>query len=124
SESLKPGQRMHFQLVCLYIDNYNQRYLRLINYTLQVTNELSKVYSNVDVDCLAKLSVMKEVHMCYGADSSTARDALYNRIVNSLYFYRTQCSKHTPIAQLILPASVKYYPLYMNSLIKKPVINS
>jgi protein transport protein SEC24 len=90
SESLKTGQRMHFQLVCLYIDNYNQRYLRIMNYTVGVTNEVSKIYSSVDVDALVKVSVMKEVSLCYGSDTNTARDNLYNRIINSFYYYRTQ----------------------------------
>jgi hypothetical protein len=92
SESIKQGQRMHFQLVCLYVDNYNQRYLRVLNYTIGATNEIAKIYSSVDVDALVKLSVMKEVSLCYAADTNTARDNLYNRIINSFYYYRTQVS--------------------------------
>jgi hypothetical protein len=41
SENLKPDTRYHFQLVALYIDNYNQRYLRVFNYTLLTTNDIS-----------------------------------------------------------------------------------
>jgi hypothetical protein len=93
SESLKSGQRMHFQLVCLYIDNYNQRYLRVLNYTVTATDEVAKIYSSVDVDALVKLSVMKEVSLCYASDTNSARDNLYNRIISSFYYYRTQVSR-------------------------------
>lgn len=42
TESLKPEARYHFQLVALYIDNFNNRFLRIFNYTLLTTNDISK----------------------------------------------------------------------------------
>lgn len=119
SESLKNNQRIHFQLVCLYIDNFNQRYLRILNYTVIATNEISKIYSSTDVDALSKLTIIKEISLIQHSDTGTGRENLINRIVSSFLYYRQNCSKTTPSAQLILPASVKYYPLYMNSFIKK-----
>jgi hypothetical protein len=89
-ESFKNDQKIHFQLVCLYIDNFNQKYLRVFNHTIFATNELSKIYSNVDVDCLTKITIMKEVNMICSTDIKTARDVLYNKIVSALYYYRTQ----------------------------------
>jgi len=41
NDNLKPESRYHFQLVSLFVDNYNQRYLRIINYTLLTTNDIS-----------------------------------------------------------------------------------
>ena len=42
NDNLKPESRYHFQLVALYVDNFNQRYLRVLNYTLFTTNDISK----------------------------------------------------------------------------------
>ncbi len=122
SESLKPNARYHFQLVTLYISNDNQRYLRCINYTVISTNETAKIYSSADVDALSKISIMKEVSLSYQSDTNTVRDNLATKMTNAFYYYRTQCSKSTPVGQLILPASIKYYPLYLNSFIKKPLL--
>lgn len=119
SETLKNNQRCHFQLVCLYIDNFNQRYLRTINYTVIATNEISKIYASTDVDALSKLTIIKEISLSQHLDTYNGKDNIINRIVNSFLYYRQNCSKTTPSAQLILPASIKYFPVYMNSFIKK-----
>ena len=39
NDNLKPESRYHFQLVALYVDNFNKRYLRVISilYLLQMT---------------------------------------------------------------------------------------
>jgi protein transport protein SEC24 len=122
SESLKNNGRYHFQLVCLYIDNFNQRYLRSFNYTVIATSDPSKIYSSADVDCLAKLTLMKEISLMHQSETNLVRENLHNKLINSFLYYRIQCSKQTPIAQLILPASIKYLPLYFNSFIKKPIL--
>jgi protein transport protein SEC24 len=122
SESLKNNQRYHFQLVCLYIDNNNQRYLRTINYTVIATNDISKIYSSADVDALSKMTIMKEVSLCHQTDTNSVRDNLFSKMTNAFHFYRVNCSKSTPIGQLILPASIKYYPIYLNSFIKKSLL--
>jgi protein transport protein SEC24 len=122
SESLKNNGRYHFQLVCLYIDNFNQRYLRTFNYTIIATTDISKIYTSADVDCLAKLTLMKEISLVHQAETNLVRENLMNKLINSFLYYRVQCSKHTPVAQLILPASIKYLPLYYNSFVKKPIL--
>jgi protein transport protein SEC24 len=119
SENLKNNQRCHFQIVCLYIDNFNQRYLRILNYTVMATTEISKIYSSTDVDSLSKLTILREISLSQHSDVISTRENIVNRIVNSFLFYRQNCSRSTPSAQLILPASVKYFPLYMNAFIKK-----
>jgi hypothetical protein len=100
SESLKNNQRYHFQLVCLYIDNLNQRYLRTINYTLLATNDISKIYTATDVDALSKMTIMKEISLCHQSEPNLIRDNLSVKMTNSFYYYRTQCSKNTPVGQL------------------------
>jgi protein transport protein SEC24 len=122
TESLKNNGRYHFQLVCLYIDNFNERYLRTINYTVLATNDISKIYTSADVDCLTKVSIMREIVLCHQTDTNSVRENLNSKLVNSFHYYRTQCSKHTPVAQLILPASIKYFPLFLNSFIKKLIL--
>ncbi len=42
NETMKNETRQSFQLVALYINNFNQRFLRIFNYTLLTTSDISK----------------------------------------------------------------------------------
>ena len=61
AEKLKANTVYHFQIACLYIDNFNQRYLRMINYSLLCDEDLSRMYYYVDVDAMTKLIIQKEM---------------------------------------------------------------
>lgn len=124
NENLKEGSIYHFQLAVLYIDNFDQRYLRIINYSIECISDLSKIYFNVDVDTMTKIIINKELlaYYNYNTDPLKIEENLSNKIINYLYFYRKKCSEKSPMQQLILPASVKFISLYINSLLKKPVV--
>lgn len=124
SEKLKPDERYHFQIACLYIDNFNQRYLRMINYTILCDNDIGKLYFNVDVDAMTKLLLQKELILMLSSnlDKVNARENFTNKIINFLFYYRKKCSEKAPMQQLILPASVKFIPLFLTSLLKKAVL--
>lgn len=124
TEKLKPNHFYHFQIACLYIDNFNQRYLRMVNYSVVCDEDLSKMYYNVDVDAMTKLMIQKEMVFMTASniEKIQARENFTNRVINFLLFYRKKCSDKSPIQQLILPASVKFIPLFLTSLMKKPVL--
>lgn len=124
AEKLKAETSYHFQIACLFIDNFNQRYLRVINYSVICDNEVSKMYYNVDVDAMTKLLIQKEmVLMCASnTEKVLARENFTNKMINMLFYYRKKCSEKSPMQQLILPASVKFIPLFLQSLMKKPVL--
>ena len=124
AEKLKPDTRYHFQIACLYIDNFNQRYLRMINYTVLCENDIGRLYFNVDADAMTKLIIQKEIILMTNSnlDRVNARENFQTKIINFLYFYRKKCSDKAPMQQLILPASVKFIPLFLTSLLKKAVL--
>ena len=123
SEKLK-GQKLNFQLVCMFIDNYNKKYLRLFNLAYFIESDISKVYVNVDVDTMTKHIIHKELLQFYNhsLEKLTVKENLINRIINFLYYYRINCSKTSPIQQLILPANVKFIPMFLTSLFKKVLL--
>ncbi len=43
NETLKNEAKHNFQLVVLYINNFNQRFLRIFNYTLVSTTDISNI---------------------------------------------------------------------------------
>ena len=87
-EKLKPESGYSFQIACLYLDNFNQTYLRIMNYTLICDNDIGRMYYNVDVDAMTKLMLTKElVAMTSGnLEKITARENFTSRIINFLLF--------------------------------------
>jgi len=124
AEKLTPNTAYHFQIACLFIDNYNQRYLRMLNYSVTCDSDIGKMYYNVDVDTMTKLMIQKEMILICSSnlEKVQARENFTNRIINFLLYYRKKCSEKSPMQQLILPASVKFIPLFLNALMKKAVL--
>jgi len=115
---------VNFQVVCMYVDNFNHKYLRVFNLSLQVEKDISKIYLNVDVDSMTRAIINKELLQFYNPniDKLSIKQNLITKIINILLFYRKKCSEKSPPQQLILPASVKFIPLFINSLFKKSLL--
>lgn len=119
SKDLNPNQVVHFQIACLFIDNFNRKYLRIFNYAIIATDEIGKIYLSSDVDALSKIMIMKEIIIAIQKGPEIARKSLCSRLLNSFVFYRKEGSNEKDPGQLILPSSMKYLPMYLNSFIKK-----
>ena len=123
NENFKNDQKIDFQIVCLYNDNFGQRYLRIFNSTYNMTEDIAKIFSTCDVDAMTKAMIMKEITLAHRSDFVTIRKNLEDRIINSFKFYRVKEKSSTPPGQLILPVSVRYLPLYINTLIKRGIFS-
>jgi len=88
SESLPLNSKINFQFVSLYIDNFNKRYLRIFNYSINVTNDISAIYSHADVGTMVKCGLMRDIISNYQIDVNVIRENITNRICNMLHFYR------------------------------------
>jgi hypothetical protein len=87
-ESLKVGSRVHFQLAIIFTDNFNQRFLRTLNYTILTTFEASIMYKSIDVDVLTKITFIKETFSLMQSGYAAARTDLINKMVTALHYYR------------------------------------
>lgn len=89
SESLPLNSKINFQFVSLYIDNFNKRYLRILNYSINVTNDISQIYSSADVGTMVKCGIMRDILSNYQLDVNVIREHITTRICNMLHYYRT-----------------------------------
>ena len=119
NETFKSNTPINFQIVCLYLDNFNQRYLRIFNSTFQVSTEITNLFNFSDVDALVKAILLKEINLIYKIDLKEVRANLQSKIINSFAYYRKKVKKGSPTGQLILPLSIRYLPLYIDSFLKK-----
>lgn len=124
TEKPKLDSTCSFQVVALFIDNFNKRYIRSLNLSIPVEPDVGKIYYHVDVDSMTRLFIMNGLNQFYTSsiEKFTIRESLSAKIISFLYFYRKKCSEKSPIQQLILPASVKFIPLFLTSCFKKPAL--
>ena len=77
------------------------------------------VYKNIDVHVLIKLTIQKSISSITTVGFNAIRKDIYKRLVSILYIYRER--NKSVSSELVLPEAIKYYPLYLSSLLKKPV---
>ena len=124
SENFKKGQKIDIQLVILFDDNFSKRYLRIFNYSFDITNEVGVLFTNAEVDAVSKAMIYKEISLIYKTDFKNVRINLENKIVNSFKYYRVKEKSSTPSNQLILPVSIRYLPLYVDSFLKTGILSN
>lgn len=122
TESLTPNQQIHFQLVCLYTNNYGERLIRLFNSTFVTGNTIGKVFSGADCEAMTKALLMRQIGITYKLGLIEMRKNFNDFIVNSFTAYRKAEKKGVSIEQLVFPQTLKNLPLYILSFIKSGVI--
>lgn len=122
ADSLSPNQQIHFQFVCLYTNNFGERFIRLFNSTFAAGDTVGKVFSGVDCETMTKALLMRQIEITYKMGLIEMRKNFNDFIVNSLIAYRKAEKKEISIEQLVFPQTLKNLPLYINSFIKSGVI--
>ena len=124
NENFKNGQKVDIQIVILYDDNFSNRYLRIFNYSFEITSDVAKIFTNAEVDSVAKAMIYKEISLIYKTDLKNVRLNLENKIINSFKYYRVKEKSSTASNQLILPVSIRYLPLYVDSFLKTGILSN
>ena len=124
NEYFKNGQKTDIQLVVLFDDNYSNRYLRIFNYSFDMTSEVGNIFTNAEVDSVSKAMIYKEISLIYKTDFKNVRINLENKIINSFKYYRIKEKAGTSSNQLILPVSIRYLPLYVDSFLKTGILSN
>jgi len=92
-ENLKANSRIHFQLAVIFTDNYNRRFLRVLNCTILTAIDTMAIYKSIDCDVFTKLALQKELNQMLSSGFNNVRTDLYNKTINCLFYYRDQVSK-------------------------------
>ena len=124
NETFKSGQKVDIQLVVLYNDNYSNSYLRIFNTSLETTNEVGKIFNNAEVNAIAKAMIYKEISLMFRTDLNNVKKNLEDKVINSFKYYRVKEKSDTANNQLILPISIRYLPLYIDSFLKTGILSN
>ncbi len=113
------------QTALLYTSPEGQRRIRVHTLSLPVTSALGNLFRFSDLDTIINLSLKQAVRqILYQATPQSARKAITQACVDSLYVYRKYCSTQHKPGQLILPEPLKLLPLVTLGMIKHPLFHS
>ena len=114
----KNEQKIDFQLAILYTNNFSQNFLRIINYTITVSDSIEKIFADADIDVIVKLTISKELNFLNKKSCVELEENMEEKIIESFASYKKLTKQHLS-PQLILPAQLKFLPVYLNSFFKK-----
>ena len=114
----KNEQKIDFQLAILYTNNFSQNFLRIINYTITVSDSIEKIFADADIDVIVKLNISKELNFLNKKSCVELEENMEEKIIESFASYKKMTKQHLS-PQLILPAQLKFLPVYINSFFKK-----
>jgi hypothetical protein len=123
NHNFKKGDNLDIQLAVLYEDNYSSTYVRVFNYTFSVSNEVAQLYGFMDIDAITKSIIYKSLSLIYNSNMPSIINYIEDKIINSFKYYRLKEKKGTRLDQLILPLSLQYLPLYINSFLKLDILS-
>ncbi|XP_053272265.1 protein transport protein Sec24D [Pleuronectes platessa] len=113
------------QCAFLYTTISGQRRLRIHNLSLNCSSQLLDLYKACETDSLINFFAKSAYRAILNQPLKNVRDILVNQTAHMLACYRKICAEPSAASQLILPSTMKVFPVYMNSLMKTaPLVSS
>lgn len=110
-DKLDPKSDIHFQSAVLYTTMTGERRLRTHNVRASVSGNIGDVVRSCDAGtCMATLAKEGSTRV-YENPMKEVKIALAQRCVKVLASYRKNCAPQVPPSELILPESLKLFPL-------------
>ncbi|KAM9377489.1 protein transport protein Sec24B [Pholidichthys leucotaenia] len=120
-DSLADSSLACFQAALLYTSSKGKRRIRVHTLCLPVVSQLSDVYAGADVQAVACLLANMAIDRSISSSLSDARDALENAVVDLVGAYKSNVS-NLQQSGLVLPASMRLFPLYILALLKQKAL--
>ena len=119
----KVGENAHIQLAVLYDDNYSNTFIRIFNYSFNISNQVSIIYGLLDIDSIMKSLIYKSISLIYITEFQNIINFLQDKIINSFKYYRLKEKKGSRLDQLIIPLGIQFLPLYINWFLKLDIFS-
>ncbi|XP_056468432.1 protein transport protein Sec24D isoform X2 [Gadus chalcogrammus] len=113
------------QCALLYTTVGGQRRLRVHNLSLNCSSQLMELFKSCETDSLINFFAKTAYRAILKQPLKSVREILVNQTAHMLACYRKNCASPSAASQLILPETMKVFPVYMNSLMKTaPLVGS
>lgn len=122
---LSEKERSSFQVAFLYTDAFSgQRRIRVLNLALPCTSSIQTIFRMAELDSILSLYLKKNVSQILEAPAAAFPASFTAKCVNILAAYRRYCAANMSSGQLILPDSLKLYPIMTLAIHKDPAFNT
>ena len=122
--TLKDEDKVYVQLATLYTTPNQQRVVRVHNLCVSASNNPTVIFRNADLDAVTttalKVAADRALTVPLNHAGNGPKTFLNDLALEVLYKYRINCSAQSPRGQLILPESLKLFPLYVLGMLKHP----
>ncbi|CAL8376872.1 unnamed protein product [Gadus morhua 'NCC'] len=113
------------QCALLYTTVGGQRRLRVHNLSLNCSSQLMELVKSCETDSLINFFAKSAYRAILKQPLKSVREILVNQTAHMLACYRKNCASPSAASQLILPETMKVFPVYMNSLMRTaPLVGS
>eukprot|EP01119_Soliformovum_irregulare_P001184 TRINITY_DN10897_c0_g1_i1.p1 TRINITY_DN10897_c0_g1~~TRINITY_DN10897_c0_g1_i1.p1 ORF type:complete len:881 (-),score=241.11 TRINITY_DN10897_c0_g1_i1:58-2361(-) len=121
NESSTTAKNATVQSALLYTTSKGERRIRVFTYCFPLTGNMSDLFNSADVETIAALTAKIAVEKALSSRLNDAREALVNKCLEILTTYKTDLAAPGPNTSLLLPETLKLFPLYILGLIKNVV---
>ena len=121
---LSEKTRAAFQIAVLHTDAFSgQRRIRVLNLALPCTSSIQTIFKMAELDSILAFYVKKNVDQILEAPSPAFPASFSAKCSNILAAYRRYCAANMSSGQLILPDSLKLFPIMTLAIHKDPAFN-
>jgi len=113
-----------FQAALLYTTSSGERRIRVFSQCLPVTSNLVDLFKSADNDAVVALTTKVALEKALTGKLSDAREAIVNKCIDILTVYRTDLAPPSNTGSLMLPETLKNFPLYILALVKNILFRS
>jgi len=122
-DKITDEEGVYIQGALLYTSVSGQRRLRIINLSLNVSDNMGELYRNCDLDTIVNFLAKQSISKLMESNPKSVRESLMQQCASILACYRKNCASPSSAGQLILPECMKLLPLYTNCLLKSDAIS-
>lgn len=105
----------------LYTDQPGDRKIRIFNYKWQVSKNLYQLFKSADPDLTAQIKLRTSLASMPQLGAKRSKENIINDTIEMLFQYRKHCNNSAAPTQLVLPETLRPFPLFILSALKSPV---
>lgn len=115
------GSVVSFQAALLHTTSRGERRIRVINFSVPVTEDVKEVFTNLNVVAIAGILSKMAVEKVLSNRLEDAREAVLNKCADVIAAFKNISGLKTN-PNLLLPENLKNFPIVMHSIIKSTLL--
>lgn len=122
-ENLKGKKKIFLQFVTLYSNSCDTRLMRIVNLTLNVTNDMQLFYKNMDQHAFSYNFIMKYLWELQEKERKEVVGLIFKECQKLFKYYRYEVGGRYDPKEFALPEKLSFFPLYVHAALIQDCFN-